>query len=413
MRKRVQGAARASLAVLALAAVVTVISSASASASTNKAPIIIGFVTDETGSASSTYTDVFDGAEARIDAQNAAGGVDGHKLELIEEDDQSTPTGNLVASKLLESKGVFGIIAVNSDEFGSAHYLSGLGIPVTGAALDGPEWGQQPNTNMFSVIGIPTTPINGYLYTYNSNGPELKALGITKLAQVVFNAPSAISAANSIFATSKSSGVSECLDALVPSNANYGPTVLQMKNLGCNGVEVLSILSSCVSLAADIKQADLKIKLICATGYDQNLLSQPSALAAMQGTYTTAAINVLTAHPAPPVKLFLSSLKKYTTWPGGIPNPEVGYAYEGADLMIKGLQLGGDNKKAFIAALRKVSNYTAGGLLTTPVIFSHFGTLGMFPPESCAPLLEVKGKSYVNFDNGKPICGKLVKGAKD
>jgi branched-chain amino acid transport system substrate-binding protein len=411
MRKTVRGAARASVAVLSVAGVITGISSASASAST-KAPISIGFVTDESGSASSTYTDVFDGAEARIDAQNAVGGVDGHKLELIEEDDQSTPTGNLVASKLLESKGVFGDIEVNSDAFGSAHYLSGQGIPVTGAALDGPEWGQQPNTNMFSVIGVPTTPINGYLYTYNSNGPELKALGITKLAQVVFNAPSAISAANSIFATSKSYGVSKCLDALVPSNADYGPTVLQMKNLGCNGVEVLSILSSCISLAADLKQADLKVKLICATGYDQNLLSQPSALAAMQGTYTTAPINVLTANPAPPIKLFLSSLEKYTTWPGGIPNPEVGYAYEAADLMIKGLELGGDNRKAFISKLRQVSDYTAGGLLTTPAIFSHFGTLGMFPAESCMPLLEVKGNGYVNFDNGKPICGKLVKGGK-
>jgi branched-chain amino acid transport system substrate-binding protein len=412
MRKRVgRAAARASVAMLSLAAVIFGISSVSASAST-KAPIIIGFVTDETGSASSTYTDAFDGAEARIDAQNAAGGVDGHKLQLVEEDDQSTPTGNLVASKLLVSKGVFGIIEDNSDAFGSAHYLSQKGIPVTGPALDGPEWGQQPNTNMFSVIGVPTTPINGYLYTYNYNGPELRALGVTKLAQVVFNAPSAISAASSIFATAKSSGVSKCLDALVPGNSDFGPTVLQMKNLGCNGVEVLSVLSSCISLAADLKQADLNVKLICATGYDQNILNQPSALAAMQGTYTTATINVLAANPSPPVKLFLNSLNKYTNWPGGIPNPELGYAYEGADLMIKGLQLGGDNQKAFISKLRKVSNYTAGGLLTTPVIFSHFGTLGMFPPESCMPLLEVKGKSYINFENGKPICGKLVRGSK-
>ncbi len=412
MRKTPKGVARVAVAVLSLAGVITGISSASAFASIKKAPIIIGFVTDETGSAASTYTYAIDGVEARIDAQNAVGGVDGHRLELVTEDDQSTPTGNLVASKLLVSKGVFGIIADNSGEFGSASYLHQLGIPVTGPALDGPEWCQQPNTNMFSVSGCQTTPFNGYFYTYSNTGPQLKALGITKLAQVVFNAPSAISAASNIFATAKSAGISKCLDALVPpGNAAFGPTVLQMKNLGCNGVEVLSVLQTCVALAGDLKQAGDKAKLICATGYDQNILDQPTALAAMQGTFTTAAINVLAKNPPPPVKLYLDRLKKYTTWPGGIPNPEVDYAYEGADLMIYGLELAGVNQKAFISKLRQDSAYTAGGLLTTPVIFSHFGTLGQFPKEACAPLLEIKGNTYVPFENGKQICGKLVKGS--
>jgi branched-chain amino acid transport system substrate-binding protein len=415
MRKSVNGAMRAAVAVFSLAGVLTGLSAVSASASTKKAPILIGFVTDETGPAASTYTDAVDGAEARIDAQNAVGGVNGHKLKLLVEDDQSTPTGNLVANKILVSEGVFGIIEDNSGAFGSARYLNQNGIPVTGAAVDGPEWGQQPNTNMFSVIGIPETPINGYLYTYNSNGAELKALGITKLAQVVFNAPSAINAANSYFAAAESDGISKCLDALVPpDNADFGPTVLQMKNLGCNGVEVISVLSTCIQLATDIRQAEVKAKMICVTGYDQNLLNQPTALAAMQGTFTAAGINVLAKNLTPPVKLFVNRLKRYTTWPGGIPNPELDYAYESADLMIYGLELAGVNptRTAFISKLRKVSDYTVGGLLTTPVIFNHFGTLGMFAKKQCGPLLEVKGKSYVPFDNGKQICGTLVRGSR-
>jgi branched-chain amino acid transport system substrate-binding protein len=401
------------VAVLSLAGVVTGVSSAPASASSSKAPILLGFVTDETGSASSTYTDAFDGAEARIDAQNAIGGVNGHKLVLVEEDDQSTPTGNLTATQLLLSKGVFGIIEDNSGTFGSAHLLHQDGIPVVGPALDGPEWGQQPNTNMFSVTGIGTTTINGYNYTYSSTGPQLKALGVTKLAQVVFNAPSAINAAETIFATAKSSGISKCLDSLVPpGNADFSPVVLQMKNLGCNGVEVLSVLSTCVALAQDLKQANMNnVKLVCATGYDQNLLSQPTALAAMQGTFTGAGINVLAKNPPPPVKLFLDRLDKYTTFPGGIPNPEVDYAYEGADVMINGLEHAGatPSRAAFIKYLRGVSDYTVEGLLTTPIIFSHFGTAGMFPKQECAPILEIEGKSYVPYDHGKEICGNLVK----
>ena len=110
---------RAAVAVLSLAGVITALSATPASAS-SKAPIIIGYITDETGAASSTYINAIQGAQARIDAQNAVGGVNGHKLELVAEDDQSTPTGNSTAAHLLVSKGAFGIIEDNSGAFGSS-----------------------------------------------------------------------------------------------------------------------------------------------------------------------------------------------------------------------------------------------------------------------------------------------------
>jgi len=271
-------AVRIALAVLSLAGAITGLSIMPASASTTKAPIIIGYITDESGPASSSYINDVQGAQARIDAQNAAGGVDGHPLKLVAEDDQGTPSANLTAAQLLVSDGAFGVIESNSVAFGGSRYLNKQGIPVVGAAVDGPEWGQQPNTNMFAIADLySTTPINGYYYTYNSTGAELKDLGITKLAQVVFNVPSAIDAANTVFAAAKSVGVSDCLDALLPSDGNLNPTMLQIKSLGCNGVEVLSVLSTCITVATDLTQAGIKAKLICATSYDQNLLNQPVA----------------------------------------------------------------------------------------------------------------------------------------
>jgi branched-chain amino acid transport system substrate-binding protein len=414
MRKSAICATRAAVATLSLAGVITGLTAAPASASAGKAPILIGMISDETGSASSNYIGAADGAEARIDAQNAAGGVDGHKLELVSEDGTSTPGGNSTAAHLLVSKGVFGIIQDDSEAFGSSAYLHKAGIPVVGPPVDGPEWGQQPNTNMFAIgpTLYATTPINGYFYTYTSTGAVLKALHITKLAQVVFNVPSAIDAADSIFQQAKGYGVSKCLDALLPSSGDLNPTVLQMKNLGCNGVEVLSVLSTCITLANDLKQADLKIKLICASSYDQSLLSQPSALAAMQNTYTGVPVfNVLGNKLPPAVNLFLSRLKKYTSFAGGIPGQNIDYSYMSADAMIKGLELAGPNptREAFISKMRNVSNYTVEGLVTTPMIFSHFGTLGMFPKKSCGPELEIKGK---DFDPVVNACGSLVRGAK-
>src|SRR5579863_7601659 len=160
-------AARATMVGLALVGALVGISAAPGSASTTKAPILLGFITDETGSGASSYSDILDGVEARINAQNASGGVDGHKLELVIGDEQGTPGGNLLAAQIMVSKGVFGIMEVDSDAFGGAPYLNKLGIPVVGVAQDGPEWGEQPNTNMFGISNLAsTTPINGYYYTY-------------------------------------------------------------------------------------------------------------------------------------------------------------------------------------------------------------------------------------------------------
>ena len=43
--------------------------------------------------------------------------------------------------------------------FISYRYLNQQGIPVVGDGLDGPEWGQQPNTNMFNWANSLNPPL--------------------------------------------------------------------------------------------------------------------------------------------------------------------------------------------------------------------------------------------------------------
>jgi branched-chain amino acid transport system substrate-binding protein len=404
-------ALRLGAAVFCMAGVLVGVSGGAASAA--KAPIVIGMITDETGGAASSYVNAQDGAIARIDAQNAAGGVDGHKLVLDVVDSQSTPAGfEEAAQTLVQDKGAFGIIAISSSTFGGASYLQKKGVPVIGFAEDGPEWGQQPNTNMFSVSGILTGPINGRIYSYGG-GQTFKSLHVTKLATVVANVPTAIQAADSLFAAVKPLGITKCLDDIVPLSAvNFTTFALQMKQLGCNGIEVLQGVAACIGVQTALKQAGLNhVADICATGYDQAILDQPSALAAMQGTYSSALINVLGNDLSAPVKVFLSNLSKYTSWPKGIPSEELLYSYESADLMIKGLQLAGPNptQKTVISKLRNLNGWTSEGLIAAPGDdFQHFGTLAGVPKTQCLPLLELKGKSYVPALGGKPICSKLV-----
>ena len=78
------------------------------------------------------------------------GGVDGHKIEGIVIDDQTNPSTDPTAVQDAIAKGVTGIVSVSPLFFLGAKYAQQAGIPVTGGTFDGPEWGEQPYTNMFA-----------------------------------------------------------------------------------------------------------------------------------------------------------------------------------------------------------------------------------------------------------------------
>ena len=133
------------------------------SASASPAPITLALVTSLTGpSAPETASDPA-GFLARIALQNAEGGVNGHKLVPLVVDDQTSPTEVATGVQSALSKGAFGIVSASALFFLAAKYPQQQGVPVTGSYTDGPEWGQQPYTNMFSSdLGSvdPSYPVN-------------------------------------------------------------------------------------------------------------------------------------------------------------------------------------------------------------------------------------------------------------
>ena len=110
--------------------------------------------------------------------QNAQGGVNGHKLVPLVIDDQTNPTEIATAVQSAISKGAFGIVSQSPLMFLAAKYPQQAGLPVTGTYDDGPEWGQQPYTNMFASDNgsvDPKYPVNTQL------GDLFKKLGGTVL----------------------------------------------------------------------------------------------------------------------------------------------------------------------------------------------------------------------------------------
>jgi branched-chain amino acid transport system substrate-binding protein len=376
--------------------------------------ITIGYFADLTGIASGSVIDAQEGAQARVDLQNAMGGVDGRKLELVVKDTTSSPTV-LTAEANELSQSTFGIVPSSSFTFEAAPALQKAGVPVTGFEVDGPEWGLEPNTNMFSFTPPVSTPYNGTYYTYNYFGKILKSLGVTKLANLTYSiSPSAIQAVKDSEAAAAVYGISDCYDDLsVPFGAtDFTAEALAIKQKGCNGVEAPMVDNSDVALAGALKNQGLsasKVKEVFYTGYGDDVLDSPGAKAEYQGAYVTTNVNFVTPNPA--VQKMLKALKKYIPgYKASIPGFGVTNSYIGMDLMIKGLELAGKNptRQSFIANLHKVTDYTAEGVFPEPgVNFSLkiFGTTAMLPKTACEYLVQLKGNQYVLANGGKLECG--------
>ena len=158
-------------------------------ASATGSPITLAYITSLTGPGAPEDAGSQAGFLARIAMQNAEGGVHGHKLVPMVIDDQSNPTTVTTGVQEAISKGALGIVSNSGLFFLAAKYPEQTGVPVTGFFGDGPEWGEQPYTNMFaSDHGSvdPKYPVNTLLGTFlkQHGGTVLASYGYSHLAAV-------------------------------------------------------------------------------------------------------------------------------------------------------------------------------------------------------------------------------------
>ena len=411
-------AAQARIRLVTLGAVATLVlgglvmlGSTTAGASGSPKPITIGFIGDLTGPAASSFADGPQGAQAAIAEQNAKGGVNGHKLKLIVVDDESNPTDNVTASKDLVSKGAFGIVQGSSFGYADAVYSHSVGIPETSDCECGESFFEPTYINMF---GMPTSvssgaEINGILYSNTVLAQFFKDIGVTKLAGLAYAGSGASAQAlQELFdAGTKVGGASQCYsNPSVPfGTVDFTTDVLAIQSAGCNGLMGGFVDASDIGMAQAIKDSGTNIKQVYLSGYDSSILSSASATAALQGAYIASPVNF--SSPNASSKAMLDSLKRYdSSYTGGIPDLGLWGGYLATEIMIYGLELAGKNptRTAFITNLRKVSDYTAGGILAGPVSFAHLGTPKMLSSVACSYFMQVKGSKFVVYKN-KPICG--------
>ena len=382
-------------------------------ASAAPAPLTVAFVTSETGLAASQDAGVVDVFKAAIAAQNAKGGANGHKLVPMVIDDQTSPSAVATGVQDAISKGVIGIVA-NSALIGlAAKYPQQAGVPVTGDSSDGPEWGTQPNTNMFGVgfTGSvdPKYPVNtlyGKLVKqFSGKNIALYALSISP------DSIQANSAEDQSVARIDPTAKVVVKDNSVPfGGSNFGPAALIAKQNNVDFVYSNLDSVSSIALATAYTQAGVKPKaMIFPSGYDPKLVGSP-AWANVQGDLFESDYHPFFA-PNAGTEQMQATLEKYAGWTKSqFPTYSQDTTWLGSELMIQGIEGAGANPThaSVIKSIRSLHNWDGNGVLPFKLNFAT--DFGHMAPESCIWLTKAEKNGFVPLSK-QPICGTYIPGS--
>ena len=373
-------------------------------------PVTIALITSQTGQAGAEFQDSPQGFLARVALQNSQGGINGHRINTIILNDQTSPAQVVTAAQQAISQNVTGIVSVTPLFFLAAKYPNQAGMPVTGGSFDGPEWGTQPYTNMFaSDTGSidPKYPVNTQV------GGFLKAHGGTVIGSYGYGiSPSSTRAAvGTAQAFTHAGGRVGVVDTAIPfGSVDMTTQSLVAKQKNVDAVWAGMDNNTNFALAQGLKNAGVKTKaIVFPTGYEADLIKSP-AWQGVQGAYFFSGYRPTTSS-SPGLNQMTAALQRYEhRSPANFPTFNIYEAWLGADLMIQGLLKANGNfsHANVVKSLRSITNYTAGGILPVPINYPTI--FGHDLPKSCQWYFVARPNGFVPVPGAQPWCGTDIPG---
>ncbi|MBL7496671.1 ABC transporter substrate-binding protein [Frankia sp. CNm7] len=320
--------------------------------------IRIGLIYPDSGAVVGGFQATPGAVAARIEAANAAGGVNGRKVIVDWRDDQGTAdVFSLAAHDLLDDSDGQGVLALLAQTIAltpaSFDWLAKAGVPVVGVATSA-EWSNYPNAFHFGNIFNQNQAVTTYGQFANAQGASKVFVLTDQQAQA-----SASLAAHVV--TSLQSQNVQVVGTLDITKGISSPARVAdaIRDSGANGVIGTIQADPFYELYPLLGPLRLKLAMN-ATGYDADILaSQGQALAGM---------TVVVSYSAFGTEAMNTYLRNVDTYAPELTNPQDQLAlagYVAADEMLLGLSLAGDcpTREKFIEGLRQVPDYTAGGLI--------------------------------------------------
>jgi branched-chain amino acid transport system substrate-binding protein len=319
-----------------------------------------------TGPSAPTFAGFYEAANARIQKENDAGGVNGRKITLVKEDDKGDgATQVIVARDAIESQKAFSLLNVGQFDT-SFGYLKGLNVPVMGGNPSQPAYAN--DRNFFGYNGAATLS-----YTTTALATRLKKAGATNIGVVAHNSPGAVAGAKAFVSAADKAGLKVGVQRFDIPIGTFDATAvaIQMKNAGIDSVYPVTLVTSGISVIKALKAQGVNL-VTSAPGlvYDPTVYPQLADL--LQNAISNPANGTVPLElKTPAIQTYVDTMKKYAT----TVVPSQGFTTQGyiaADMLIRGLKESGKcvTQDGFIDSLRKVSGYDGAGLLVKPIVFS-------------------------------------------
>jgi branched-chain amino acid transport system substrate-binding protein len=377
--------------------------------------ITLGIVTPLTGPVASSFgQETIAGAQARIALANADHELpNGETVKLVSVDEGASPQTSLAATQqLVEHDHVFGVLAAGAFFYGAYRWAAQQNVPVVGDGIDGPEWNSSQYPNMFAAFGS----TDDSYPSYTGMPAFFKSQGGTSFCGVGYNAPSTVGNGEAMVGSEKAAHVPVPYTnyGIAAGNTNFTSVALSIKQSGCNILGSQMTLGDTLNLITALKNANVSLKAtFIQGGYGQDLLDQPSSLAAAQGVdmaagYEPSSLNTTAT------KALMSALATYAGWTKPYPSAGMEWGWFTADTAIEGLKVAGANptQASFISNLRKVTSFNHEGL-TCPVDYAVFGNTNQQFPGNCTWMVKVEGSQFVSLTGATPINIVTIPGTKN
>jgi len=349
------------------------------------------------------FVDFVPGARARLEMENAAGGVDGRTFTLIEREAQLDPAAvTQNATELVENEDVSAILSADPVQPVAAAYLSEQGVPVFGFAIH-QVWGQFDNMTGYAGDTFP----DDFFPPYANPLFEMAVdeLGATHLASFGFTqSEESMTAARSVAESWELAGG----ERATVYEANFGATDFTaaaegLKDDGINAIAGSITRDSFIQLIIAARQAGVDLAFTQSpTGYEETTLERNGD--DMAGVYV--------ASPFAPFELeleghqeFYDAMAQYSPErPARQLMAMVGYL--SADLLIESIKAAENcpTREAILEGMLSVGEYDGRGLIEPWDVGAGQGT-----PPLCSWYVQVSedGSAFEPQFGGEPVCTAL------
>ena len=323
--------------------------------------ITVGGIYDETGPVDATVER--DTERSYFNLVNAQGGINGHKLQLIDCDSKYDPSSAHQCAQKLISEGVLAIVGwlSLSGEQPETGYLTSQGVPIIG--------GLGVPSEFSSPLSYPTTPS---LVTEGSAlGTHAGQIGLKKPGVIFLNANFIAPVEQSFLNAMKKQGISpvdvETVDA---TKADYTDIVLKFQTSGAQSVAAFLDPFSYARLFQAMERQNFHVHVL-GGGLDKASANAQydsgcgSSCVVFGADSATPMLEYLDHQSTPAISQYLSAVHTYFPGQYGQLDTYTTYQWLAAEVFAQAVKSIGNapvTRQSLVAALNGLRNFDDGGI---------------------------------------------------